>query len=236
MTDDRELEKIDDVQYGLDDDPNNDAEKGAALGGLGGAATGAVAGSLLGPGGAIAGAVIGGLAGAAGSGLAVGAVDRVDNDATISGIGKTPESAVQAQESEEERYRPGNNFEADYDTGRTEPRGFGTNLEDAERSAAREYEREPAFSAGAEGTVVGNIGQYGTVETGGYTADNTIGTDGRQIDPLTGDAVNTTVGPGSSYAYAGGGESVTERDQQLKTEEEVGEWQTRQRDVEQPRD
>ena len=33
----------DNVQHGIDDDPNNDAEKGAALGGLGGAAVGSLA-------------------------------------------------------------------------------------------------------------------------------------------------------------------------------------------------
>jgi hypothetical protein len=77
----------DQVQHGIDDDPNNDAEKGAALGGLGGAAVGAVAGAAAGPVGAIVGAVVGGLTGAGASGLAVGAVDRVDNDNTVSGVG-----------------------------------------------------------------------------------------------------------------------------------------------------
>jgi len=77
----------DQIQHGIDDDPNNDAEKGAALGGLGGAAVGAVAGAMAGPVGAVVGAVVGGLSGAGASGLAVGAVDRVDNDNTVSGIG-----------------------------------------------------------------------------------------------------------------------------------------------------
>jgi hypothetical protein len=84
----------DDVQHGLDDDPTGDAEKGAALGGIGGAVTGAVAGAAAGPGGAVLGAVIGGVAGAVASGVAVGAVDRVDNDDTVSGVGSgtTPEA------------------------------------------------------------------------------------------------------------------------------------------------
>jgi hypothetical protein len=85
MADERKID--DNIQHGIDDDPNNDAKKGAALGGVGGAVTGAVAGSAVGPIGTVAGAVIGGVAGAVGSGAAVGAVDTVDNDNTISGIG-----------------------------------------------------------------------------------------------------------------------------------------------------
>ncbi len=77
----------DNIQHGIDDNPHNDAEKGAALGGIGGAAVGAVAGSAIGPVGAIVGAVVGGLAGAGASGAAVAAVDQVDNDNTVSGVG-----------------------------------------------------------------------------------------------------------------------------------------------------
>jgi len=77
----------DNIQHGIDDDPNNDAKKGAELGGVGGAVTGAVAGAAAGPVGMVAGAVIGGVAGAVASGAAVGAVDTVDNDNNISGIG-----------------------------------------------------------------------------------------------------------------------------------------------------
>ncbi len=84
----------DQVQHGIDDDPNNDAEKGATLGGLGGAAVGAAAGAMAGPIGAVVGAVVGGLSGAGASGLAVGAVDRVDNDNTVSGVGHGVTPAV----------------------------------------------------------------------------------------------------------------------------------------------
>ena len=77
----------DNIQHGIDDNPNNDAEKGAALGGLGGVAVGAAAGSLAGPLGTVVGAVAGGLLGAGASGAAVAAVDAVDNDNTISGVG-----------------------------------------------------------------------------------------------------------------------------------------------------
>ena len=75
-------------RHGLDDNAQNDPEKGAALGGLGGAAVGAAAGSVAGPIGTIIGAVAGGLVGAGASGAAVAAVDAVDNDNTISGIGE----------------------------------------------------------------------------------------------------------------------------------------------------
>lgn len=77
----------DNIQHGIDDNPHNDAEKGAALGGIGGAAVGAMAGAAVGPVGAIVGAVVGGLAGAGASGAAVAAVDQVDNDNTVSGVG-----------------------------------------------------------------------------------------------------------------------------------------------------
>jgi len=77
----------DNIQHGIDDDPNNDAQKGAALGGLGGAVVGALAGSAAGPVGTVVGAVVGGLGGAGASGLAVGAVDQMDNDNTVSGVG-----------------------------------------------------------------------------------------------------------------------------------------------------
>lgn len=77
----------DNVQHGIDDEPTGDAEKGAKLGGVGGAVTGAAAGAMLGPVGALVGAAVGAVAGAVGSGVAVAAVDRIDNDNTISGIG-----------------------------------------------------------------------------------------------------------------------------------------------------
>lgn len=75
------------VQHGIDDDPTGDAEKGATLGGVGGAVTGALAGAAAGPVGAVAGAIIGGVSGAVASGAAVAAVDRHDNDNTVSGVG-----------------------------------------------------------------------------------------------------------------------------------------------------
>ena len=77
----------DHVQHGIDDDPNDDAAKGATIGGIGGAVVGAAAGAAAGPIGAVIGAVVGGVAGAAASGAAVAAIDHVDNDDTVSGVG-----------------------------------------------------------------------------------------------------------------------------------------------------
>lgn len=77
----------DNIQHGIDGNPVDDAEKGATLGGLGGAVVGAAAGSAVGPVGTVVGAVVGGLAGAGASGAAVSAVDRMDNDNTVTGVG-----------------------------------------------------------------------------------------------------------------------------------------------------
>lgn len=79
--------KDDKIQHGIDDNPHGDAKKGAVLGGAGGAAVGAAAGAAAGPVGAVIGAAVGGVAGAIGSGAAVGAVDAIDNDNTITGLG-----------------------------------------------------------------------------------------------------------------------------------------------------
>src|SRR5689334_5167621 len=76
----------DNVRHGIDNDPKNDTTKGAVLGGVGGAVTGAVAGSMMGPAGAAIGGAVGAVVGAAGSGAAVNAVDRVDDDNTVTGI------------------------------------------------------------------------------------------------------------------------------------------------------
>lgn len=70
----------DGIQHGIDDNPHGDAEKGAVGGAVGGAIVGALAG---GPVGAVIGAVAGGIA----SGAGVAAVDAVDNDNTVSGVG-----------------------------------------------------------------------------------------------------------------------------------------------------
>jgi hypothetical protein len=76
----------DGIQNGIDDNPNNDPQKGAAIGGIGGVAVGAMAGAAMGPLGAVIGAAIGGVAGAAASGAAVAAIDDMDDDDTVTGL------------------------------------------------------------------------------------------------------------------------------------------------------
>ena len=79
----------DGIQHGIDDNPNNDAKKGAAGGAVGGAVVGALAGGPL-------GAVVGAIAGGVASGAGVAAVDKVDNDDTVTGVGHgtTPEGSA----------------------------------------------------------------------------------------------------------------------------------------------
>lgn len=67
-------------------DETSDPEIAAGVGGLGGAMVGGAAGALLGPLGALAGAVVGGLTGMGVSGLAVDAIDKVDDDDTTTGL------------------------------------------------------------------------------------------------------------------------------------------------------
>lgn len=80
----------DDAEIGIDDNVHDDPETGATLGGIGGALVGGLAGSTTGPVGAVIGAVAGAAAGSVLSGAAVGAIDHLDDDNTISGIGDNP--------------------------------------------------------------------------------------------------------------------------------------------------
>jgi len=67
-------------------DDTNDSATGAMIGGVGGALAGAAAGSILGPPGAVVGAALGALTGAGAAGLAVDAVDQIDDDNTLIGL------------------------------------------------------------------------------------------------------------------------------------------------------
>jgi len=82
-----DIRNDDAVQHGIDDNAHDDGKKGLELGALGGGAVGALAGAALGPVGMIVGALIGGSVGSVASGAAVEAVDTVDNDNTVSGVG-----------------------------------------------------------------------------------------------------------------------------------------------------
>lgn len=170
----------DHIQHGIDNDPNNDAEKGAKLGGIGGAVTGAIAGSMAGPVGTVIGAVVGGLSGAGLSGAAVAAVDRVDNDNTVSGIGDG----------------------VNYDDNRTaiDPTLTDSNYRDPSRPAGAyandlAYDNKDRNMSDVEQSVGAN-GIPGT-QTGGHAVDGTMDTRGvweKAADTLTGDHTDDKTG------------------------------------------
>jgi len=167
-----EVTTDDTVQHGIDDSPTGDAEKGATLGGIGGAAVGLAAGAVAGPVGAIVGAIIGGVAGAAASGAAVAAVDRVDNDNTISGLGHGATSDPLYDNTADSTY----NTTGAYNT-------TGTIA--------------PVAPQGATGynTVPGEAGA--SIKTGGYANDGTPDTRGvgeKLVDAVTGDDVDDKTG------------------------------------------
>ena len=116
----------DPVQHGIDNNPHDDAEKAAQLGAMGGAVVGAAAGSLTGPVGVVVGAVVGGVIGAAASGAAVHAIDEMDNDNNVTGLG----DHVDYKHGADLNYGDGANSEA-VDTDTT---GLGTPAEHEEVS------------------------------------------------------------------------------------------------------
>ena len=174
----------DGVQHGIDDSPSGDAEKGATLGGIGGALTGLAAGSLAGPIGAVAGAVIGGVAGAVASGAAVAAIDRVDNDNTVSGIGTGT--------TYEETYR--------YDL----DDNFDDMIYPSDRDWTMPNANDPAYRNTYNATAVDNTGinrmpgeSVPSIKTGGYTNEGTPDTRGvaeKVADAITGDVIDDKTG------------------------------------------
>jgi hypothetical protein len=167
----------DNIQHGIDDDPTGDAEKGATLGGVGGAVTGAVAGAMVGPGGALVGAIIGGVAGALASGAAVGAIDRVDNDNTVTGIGSGATTDVEdAAYTTTGVNSPGNGIPGiqtgGYDiNGHPDTRGIGEKTADVlTGDRIDDKTGQPVVGGYNTGTAVS--GAYGT-GTGTGTAYNT---------------------------------------------------------------
>jgi len=178
----------DGVQHGVDDSPSGDAEKGATLGGIGGAITGLAAGAAAGPIGAVAGAIIGGVAGAIASGAAVAAVDRVDNDNTVSGVGTGA--------TYEDTYRD----------------DLDDNMDDmiypSDRNWTMANANDPAYrntyGTGATASPADNSGynrlpgeEQASLKTGGYANDGTPDTRGvgeKVVDAITGDVVDDKTG------------------------------------------
>jgi len=174
----------DGVQHGVDDSPSGDAEKGATLGGIGGALTGLAAGAMAGPIGAVAGAVIGGVAGAVASGAAVAAVDRVDNDNTVSGVGTGT--------TYEDTYR--DDLDENYDD----------MIYPSDRNGTMANANDPAYRNTYNTTSVDNAGvnrmpgeSMPSIKTGGYANDGTPDTRGvgeKIADAVTGDDIDDKTG------------------------------------------
>jgi len=198
----------DNIQHGIDDNPTGDAEKGAALGGIGGAVTGLAAGAAAGPVGAILGAVIGGVAGAAASGAAVAAVDRVDNDNTISGLGGTTtdvedDNSVYVNEYGRTTAAPdyltddnGGQYFLDNDGRRIYTDETNRYYYTDTVSGNRSYVENPTWGNGVPGIQTGGTTVAGTPDTRGVwekTADAVTGdpVDDKQGVPVAGSTTNS---------------------------------------------
>jgi len=199
-----------DIQHGIDDNPSGDAEKGATLGGVGGAVTGAVAGAMAGPLGALAGAVIGGVAGALASGAAVGAIDRVDNDNTVTGIGTGATTDYNDTAYTTTGVNtPGNGVPGiqtgGYDAnGTPDTRGVMEKTADAVTGDRIDDKTgQPVAGSYAAGTTYGSTGVATPgngvpgIQTGGYDVNgnpDTRGVTEKAADALTGDRIDDKTG------------------------------------------
>lgn len=198
----------DNIQHGIDDSPTGDAAKGGILGAVGGAVVGALAGGPI-------GAVIGALAGGALSGAAVAAVDAVDNDNNISGIGD--EIAVDgnasygsansgysatADDMNSPHYREGYRYDAttsryiDPATGRFIDPDSGRFVDTAGNyiDPAMNYDTNPSVVSGVN-SPLGNT--MPGIQTGGYVADGSTDTRGvmeKTADAATGDNMDDKTG------------------------------------------
>ena len=202
-----EMMRDDRIQHGIDDSPEGDAEKGAALGGIGGAAVGAAAGAALGPLGAIGGAVIGAVAGAAASGLAVAAVDRIDNDDTVSGMGDgvTPDVEDQVDdEADEDLLVEDEEVAVAHTSSRSPDMAAGSGYATPMGSGSAWPTVTPAEPANSSGMIGGSRSAEWTpgndvpgIQTGGRAADGTPDTRGiteKVSDTVTGDHLDDKTG------------------------------------------
>ena len=139
---------------------------------------------MTGPAGAILGAVIGGVAGAVASGAAVGAVDRVDNDNTVSGIGGgvTPEKDVTPTTYDTAAYDTTPAYDATDTSNAYDTSG---NYDSTQPNLRRSWETE---ATDVDPNLPGN-GVPG-IQTGGTNADGSPDTRGiweKAEDTVTGD-------------------------------------------------
>ena len=165
----------DNVQHGIDDDPHNDGKKGLELGALGGGAVGAMAGLAAGPIGAIVGAIVGGTAGSLASGAAVDAVDSIDNDNTVTGIGSgaTTDANTTLRESgmtADRLHMPGNDVPGIQTGGTTtagaDTRGIMEKTADAITGDNMDDKTGGVTGAGMTGGAVGAMGATRTAADG----------------------------------------------------------------------
>ena len=191
----------DNIQHGIDDDPNNDPHKAKVGGGIGGAITGAVAGSAVGPLGTIGGAIVGGVVGAFASEAAVKEVDKYDNDNTVTGIGtgvthgdvSTLHDAGAAvgntNDSSKENFREG----YDNATRTTTDPAYTTTTTGTGYTTGT----ETGYQAEAATTPTGSANGVPGIQTGGVATDGTPDTRGmseKLADKLTGDHTDDKTG------------------------------------------
>jgi hypothetical protein len=210
MTDDEVRDSTDDgIQHGIDDNPEGDAIKGGVLGAVGGAAVGALAG---GPVGAVIGAVAGGVVSAG----AVAAVDMVDNDNNVTGLGDEvateDDEDVEALEVDEVSYTDTGAYRA----AGTADTGVGLGTPTAMGPAAGVGSMAGMGTAGTMGSGAGAVtgGRMDTdvgttaggltpgndipgIQTGGRAVDGTPDTRGiteKAADAVTGDRYDDKTG------------------------------------------
>jgi hypothetical protein len=177
-------DKVDDgIQHGIDDNPRDDPKKGAVLGGVGGAVVGALAGGPI-------GAVIGAVAGAAASGAAVAAVDQVDNDNTVTGLGDGATADAEDQLDDAADYRTTGSTAGATGLGTT---GLGTTS--TLGSTGVGTGSTLGGTTGIGGTGIGN--DVPGIQTGGRDIDGTPDTRGiteKAADAVTGDHIDDKTG------------------------------------------
>jgi len=194
----------DNVQHGIDDNPEGDPTKGAVLGGVGGAVVGALAGGPL-------GAVIGAVAGAVASGAGVAAVDRVDNDNTVTGVGEGATTDVNALD--------------DADT----TAGLGTTTGLSATRDADDFGTATAGNVGVGSTTDDNI-QHGIDDSprGDATKGAVLGgLGGAAVGAAAGGPIGAVVGGVAGAVGSGAGVAATDRVDNDNTVTGVGQGATR---------
>jgi hypothetical protein len=179
----------DNIQHGIDDNPSGDAEKGGVMGAVGGAVVGALAG---GPIGAVVGAVAGGLASAAG----VAAVDRVDNDNNITGVGSGVTTDTGNVVSSGVHSTAGTVSDTTHTVGATAA-GIGN---------------QPVIDNGVPGVQTGGYTNAGTPDTRGVSEKVADAVTGDRLDDKTGHVIShpdhgvagTSMGSGTTMAANSG--------------------------------